>query len=118
MSSIEGPRKAADLFVEALLNENISHIFALPGVHSKTKDASFRSKISYSPGQSVSQFMGRWALINQMWSMTGEENLDLVESLRTSKIVLHIVRHEQAAGFMAATVGRLTGTRDSLRNTA
>eukprot|EP00884_Botryococcus_braunii_P009604 jgi/Botrbrau1/18645/Bobra.0367s0081.1 len=42
-------------------------------------------------------------------SGTGEENLDLVESIRTSGIVLHIVRHEQAAGFMAATVGRLTG---------
>ena len=39
----------------------------------------------------------------------GEENLDFVESLRKSKIKLITTRHEQAAGFMAATVGRLTG---------
>ena len=44
-----------------------------------------------------------------MCSRTGEENIDLVESLRTSKIKLVTVRHEQAGGFMAATVGRLTG---------
>ena len=39
----------------------------------------------------------------------GEENLDFLESLRTSKIRLILTRHEQAAGFMAATYGRLTG---------
>ena len=39
----------------------------------------------------------------------GEENLDLLESLRTSTIRLVVTRHEQAAGFMAATYGRLTG---------
>jgi hypothetical protein len=39
----------------------------------------------------------------------GEENLDLVESIRKSNIKLIVVRHEQAAGFMAATIGRLTG---------
>ncbi|MEQ8923101.1 MAG: acetolactate synthase large subunit, partial [Roseovarius sp.] len=37
------------------------------------------------------------------------ENLDIVESLRTSKIELILTRHEQAAAFMAATHGRLTG---------
>jgi acetolactate synthase I/II/III large subunit len=39
----------------------------------------------------------------------GEENLDFVESLRTSSIELIPTRHEQTAGFMAATIGRLTG---------
>ncbi|PIT86154.1 MAG: acetolactate synthase large subunit, partial [Candidatus Magasanikbacteria bacterium CG10_big_fil_rev_8_21_14_0_10_43_6] len=39
----------------------------------------------------------------------GEENLDFVESLRTSSIMLIPTRHEQTAGFIAATVGRLTG---------
>ena len=44
-----------------------------------------------------------------IFGLPGEENLDLVESLRTSKIRLVLTRHEQAAGFMAATWGRLTG---------
>ena len=44
-----------------------------------------------------------------IFGLPGEENLDLVESLRTSSIKLVITRHEQAAGFMAATCGRLTG---------
>jgi acetolactate synthase I/II/III large subunit len=40
-----------------------------------------------------------------------EENLDFTESMRqrSDKIKLILVRHEQAAGFMAATIGRLTG---------
>lgn len=42
--------------------------------------------------------------------MQGEENLDFVESLRKSWIKLIVTRHEQTGGFMAATVGRLTGT--------
>ena len=45
-----------------------------------------------------------------IFGIPGEENLDLVESLRHSTIKLVLTRHEQAAGFMAATVGRLTGT--------
>jgi acetolactate synthase-1/2/3 large subunit len=44
-----------------------------------------------------------------IFGIPGEENLDLLESLRNSKIQLVVTRHEQAAGFMAATVGRLTG---------
>lgn len=44
-----------------------------------------------------------------VFGIPGEENLDLLESLRTSKIRLVLTRHEQAAGFMAATWGRLTG---------
>ncbi len=61
--------KAAELFVAALENEGVTHIFGVPG----------------------------------------EENLDVVEALRHSKIKLVLTRHEQAAAFMAATHGRLTG---------
>jgi acetolactate synthase-1/2/3 large subunit len=61
--------KAAELFVKALENEGVTHIFGVPG----------------------------------------EENLDVVEALRRSKIELVLTRHEQAAAFMAATHGRLTG---------
>src|SRR6267378_4666671 len=61
--------KGSDLLVDALENEGVECIFAIPG----------------------------------------EENLDVLESLRRSKIKLVLTRHEQAAGFMAATYGRLTG---------
>ncbi len=45
-----------------------------------------------------------------IFGIPGEENLDLLESIRKSKTIRFILtRHEQAAGFMAATVGRLTG---------
>ncbi len=44
-----------------------------------------------------------------VFGVPGEENLDLVESLRTSGIRLILTRHEQGAAFMAATYGRLTG---------
>jgi acetolactate synthase-1/2/3 large subunit len=44
-----------------------------------------------------------------IFAIPGEENLDVLESLRQSKIKLVLTRHEQAAGFMAATYGRLTG---------
>jgi acetolactate synthase-1/2/3 large subunit len=47
--------------------------------------------------------------VERIFGIPGEENLDVVESLRRSKIELVITRHEQAAGFMAATYGRLTG---------
>lgn len=40
----------------------------------------------------------------------GEENLDFLESLRKStKLKLILTRHEQAAAFIATTIGRLTG---------
>src|SRR5439155_3296550 len=45
----------------------------------------------------------------QIFGVPGEENLDLLEALRRSKIKLVLTRHEQAAAFMAATHGRLTG---------
>ncbi|WP_166263408.1 acetolactate synthase large subunit [Marinobacter caseinilyticus] len=47
--------------------------------------------------------------VKYVFAVPGEENLDLLESLRTSNIELILNRHEQAAGFMAATYGRLTG---------
>ena len=47
--------------------------------------------------------------VDRIFGIPGEENLDVVESLRTSKIELILTRHEQAAAFMAATHGRLTG---------
>ena len=47
--------------------------------------------------------------VDRIFGIPGEENLDVVESLRRSKIELVLTRHEQAAAFMAATQGRLTG---------
>lgn len=47
--------------------------------------------------------------VERIFGIPGEENLDVVESLRKSRIELVLTRHEQAAGFMAATYGRLTG---------
>jgi acetolactate synthase I/II/III large subunit len=47
--------------------------------------------------------------VKTVFGLPGEENLDLLESLRTSSIQLVVTRHEQGAGFMAATYGRLTG---------
>ena len=61
--------KASDLFVQALENEGVTHVFGVPG----------------------------------------EENLDFLDSLSRSSIHFILTRHEQAAGFMAATFGRLTG---------
>jgi acetolactate synthase-1/2/3 large subunit len=47
--------------------------------------------------------------VQQIFGVPGEENLDVVEALRQSSIQLVLTRHEQAAAFMAATHGRLTG---------
>ncbi len=47
--------------------------------------------------------------VEYIFGIPGEENLDFLESLRKSKIKLILTRHEQGAGFMAATYGRLTG---------
>jgi acetolactate synthase I/II/III large subunit len=47
--------------------------------------------------------------VDRIFGIPGEENLDLVESIRASSIQLILTRHEQAAAFMAATYGRLTG---------
>jgi acetolactate synthase-1/2/3 large subunit len=47
--------------------------------------------------------------VEYIFGVPGEENLDLLDSMRDSSIQLVLTRHEQAAGFMAATYGRLTG---------
>lgn len=47
--------------------------------------------------------------VDRIFGIPGEENLDIVESIRRSSIQLVLTRHEQAAAFMAATYGRLTG---------
>lgn len=47
--------------------------------------------------------------VRHVFGVPGEENLDFLESLRTSSIELVLTRHEQGAAFMAATYGRLTG---------
>jgi acetolactate synthase-1/2/3 large subunit len=47
--------------------------------------------------------------VERIFGVPGEENLDVVESLRRSRIQLVLTRHEQSAAFMAATYGRLTG---------
>ena len=48
--------------------------------------------------------------VEYIFGVPGEENLDFLNSLKDSKsIQLVLTRHEQAAGFMAATYGRLTG---------
>ena len=48
--------------------------------------------------------------VEYIFGIPGEENLDMLDSLsRSTKIKLILTRHEQAAGFMAATYGRFTG---------
>lgn len=48
--------------------------------------------------------------VQRIYAIPGEENLDVLESIRKSgKIQVVLVRHEQAGGFMAATEGRLLG---------
>ena len=47
--------------------------------------------------------------VQYIFGVPGEENLTFLESIRQSTIQFIPTRHEQAAGFMAATIGRLTG---------
>jgi acetolactate synthase-1/2/3 large subunit len=48
--------------------------------------------------------------VKYIFAVPGEENLDLLESLRLSEqINLVLTRHEQGAAFMASVYGRLTG---------
>src|ERR1700759_3190198 len=47
--------------------------------------------------------------VDRIFGVPGEENLDVVESLRKSSIELIVTRHEQPAALLAATHGRLTG---------
>ncbi|MBO0693949.1 MAG: acetolactate synthase large subunit [Acidimicrobiaceae bacterium] len=47
--------------------------------------------------------------VTHVFGIPGEENIHLVEALSRSSIRYVLVRHEQAASFMAETYGRLTG---------
>ena len=48
--------------------------------------------------------------VEYIFGVPGEENLDFLDSLsRSTSIKLILTRHEQGAGFMAATYGRHTG---------
>jgi acetolactate synthase-1/2/3 large subunit len=47
--------------------------------------------------------------VEYIFGIPGEENLDFLDSMQDSSIKLILTRHEQGAGFMAATYGRLTG---------
>src|SRR3954452_25552387 len=48
--------------------------------------------------------------VEYIFGVPGEENLDFLDSLsRSTKIRLILTRHEQGAGFIAATYGRHTG---------
>ncbi|WP_386083505.1 acetolactate synthase large subunit [Vreelandella sp. F11] len=48
--------------------------------------------------------------VEYIFGVPGEENLDMLDSLsRSTTIQLILTRHEQGAGFMAATYGRHTG---------
>ena len=47
--------------------------------------------------------------VEYIFGIPGEENLDFLNSMKNSSIKLILTRHEQGAGFMAATYGRLTG---------
>jgi len=47
--------------------------------------------------------------VKYVFGVPGEETLDFMDALRRSSIEFIATRHEQGAGFMAATFGRLTG---------
>ncbi|HEX4863075.1 MAG TPA: acetolactate synthase large subunit [Acidimicrobiales bacterium] len=47
--------------------------------------------------------------VTHVFGIPGEENIRLVEALSRSTINYVLVRHEQAASFMAETFGRITG---------
>ncbi|WP_428086988.1 acetolactate synthase large subunit [Candidatus Thioglobus sp.] len=47
--------------------------------------------------------------VEYVFGVPGEENLDFLDALKNSSIKFILTRHEQGAGFMAATYGRMTG---------
>ena len=47
--------------------------------------------------------------VTHVFGLPGEENIHFVDALATSSIRYVLVRHEQAAAFMAEAYGRLTG---------
>jgi len=48
--------------------------------------------------------------VEYIFGVPGEENLAIMDAIKDSSIEFIATRHEQAAGFMGATVGRLTGS--------
>ena len=65
-----------------------------------------------SDEQSVAQLIVRCLEnegVSHVFGIPGEENIHLVEALSESSIRYVLVRHEQAASFMAEVYGRLTG---------
>jgi len=47
--------------------------------------------------------------VEYIFGIPGEENLDMLNSMKDSSIQLILTRNEQSAVFMAATYGRFTG---------
>lgn len=47
--------------------------------------------------------------VDRIFGIPGEENLDVMDEIHSSGMEFVLTRHEQAAAFMAGTVGRLTG---------
>ena len=47
--------------------------------------------------------------VEYIFGVPGEENLDVLNSLKDSSIEVILTRNEQSAVFMAATYGRFTG---------
>ena len=47
--------------------------------------------------------------VEYIFGLPGEENMQILESLKTSSIKFITTRHEQGAAFMADVYGRLTG---------
>ncbi len=47
--------------------------------------------------------------VERIFGIPGEENLDVMDDIHQAGMEFVLTRHEQAAAFMAATVGRLTG---------
>src|ERR1700716_3136997 len=47
--------------------------------------------------------------VTHVFGIPGEENIHLIDALSESSIRYVLVRHEQAASFMAEVYGRLTG---------
>ena len=47
--------------------------------------------------------------VERIFGIPGEENLDVMDEIHSSGMEFVLTRHEQAAAFMAGTVGRLTG---------
>ncbi len=47
--------------------------------------------------------------VDRIFGIPGEENLDVMDEINEAGLPFVLTRHEQAAAFMAGTVGRLTG---------